>query len=44
MDLVDQTNRLIKVRIKKLESKIRSTKELYYVLRQWNKQYSFNIK
>ena len=34
MDLVDQTNRLIKVRIEELEGKIRSTKELYYVLRQ----------
>ena len=37
MDLVDQTNRCIKVRIEELESKIRSKKDLYYVLRQWCK-------
>ena len=35
MDLIDQTNKLIKVRIKELESKIRSKKDLYYILRQW---------
>ena len=35
MDLIDQTNKLIKVRIEKLESKIRSKKDLYYILRQW---------
>ena len=34
MDLVDKTNKLIKVRIEELESKIRSKKDLYYVLRQ----------
>ena len=34
MDLVDQTNKLIKVRIEELESKIRSKKDLYYILRQ----------
>ena len=37
MDLVDQTNKCIKVRIEELESKIRSKKDLYYVLRQWCK-------
>ena len=35
MDLIDQTNKLIKVRIEELESKIRSKKDLYYILRQW---------
>ena len=34
MDLIDQTNKLVKVRIEKLESKIRSKKDLYYILRQ----------
>ena len=34
MDLVDQTNKLIEVRIEELESKIRSKKDLYYILRQ----------
>ena len=34
MDLIDQTNKLIKVRIEELESKIRSKKDLYYILRQ----------
>ena len=37
MDLVDQTNRCIKARIEELDSKIRSKKDLYYVLRQWCK-------
>ena len=35
MDLIDQTNKLIKVWIEELESKIRSKKDLYYILRQW---------
>ena len=35
MDLIDQTNKLIKVRIEKLESIIRSKKDLHYILRQW---------
>ena len=34
MDLIDQNNKLVKVRIEELESKIRSKKDLYYVLRQ----------
>ena len=34
MDLIDQNNKLIKVRIEELESKIRSKKDLYYILRQ----------
>ena len=34
MDLIDQANRQVKVRIEELESKIRSMKDLYYVLRQ----------
>ena len=34
MDLIDQTNKLIKVRIEELESKIRSKKDLYNILRQ----------
>ena len=38
MDFVDETNRLIKVRIEELESKIRSKKDLYYILRQCCKQ------
>ena len=33
MDLIDQTNKLIKARIKELESK----KDLHYILRQWCK-------
>ena len=33
MDLIDQNNRLVKVRIEELESKIRSKKDLYYILR-----------
>ena len=37
MDLIDQSNKLIKVRIEELESKIRSKKDLYYILRQWCK-------
>ena len=31
MDLVDHVNKLVKVRIEKLESKIRSKKDLYYI-------------
>ena len=34
MDLIDQTNRCVKVRIEELESKIRSKKDLYYILKQ----------
>ena len=34
MDLIDQNNKLVKVRIEELESKIRSKKDLYYILRQ----------
>ena len=34
MDLIDQANRLVKVRVEELESKIRSKRDLYYVLRQ----------
>ena len=34
MVLIDKTNKLIKVRIEELESKIRSKKDLYYILRQ----------
>ena len=34
MDLLDHTNKLIKVRIEELESMIRSKRNLYYVLRQ----------
>ena len=34
MDLVDQANKLVKVIIEELESKIRSKKDLYYILRQ----------
>ena len=34
MNLVDKTNKLIKVGIEELESKIRSKKDLYYLLRQ----------
>ena len=41
MDFVDETNRLIKVRIKELESKIRSKKDLYYILRQCCKHILF---
>ena len=33
MDLIDQINKLIKVRIEELESK----NSLYYILRQWCK-------
>ena len=29
MDLIDQNNKLVKVRIEELESKIRSKKDLY---------------
>ena len=35
MDMIDQVNRLVKVRVEELESKIRSKRNLYYVLRQW---------
>ena len=43
MDLIDQANRQVKVRIEELESKIRSKKDLYYVLRQWCKtNYLYN--
>ena len=35
MDMIDQVNRLVKVRVEELESKIRSKRDLYYVLRQW---------
>ena len=35
MDMIDQANRLVKVRVEELESKIRSKRDLYYVLRQW---------
>ena len=34
MDLVDQDNKFVKVRIEGLESKIRSKKDLFYILRQ----------
>ena len=34
MDIIDQTNKLIKVRIEELERKIISKKDLYYILRQ----------
>ena len=34
MDLVDQTKKLIKRLIEKLESKIRNIEDLYYSLRQ----------
>ena len=34
MDMIDQVNRLVKVRVEELESKIRSKRDLYYVLRQ----------
>ena len=34
MDLIDQVNKCVKVRIEELESKIRSKKDLYYVLKQ----------
>ena len=34
MDLIDQTNRCVKVRIEELESKIRDKKDLYYILGQ----------
>ena len=34
MNSVDKANRLIKVRIKELKSKIRNKKDLYYILRQ----------
>ena len=34
MDLVDQAYKLVKVRIEELENKIRSNKDLYYILRQ----------
>ena len=37
MDFVDKTNKLIKIRIEELESKIRSKKDQYYVMRQWCK-------
>ena len=33
MDMIDQVNRLVKVRVEELESKIRSKIDLYYVLR-----------
>ena len=42
MDLIDQTNKLIKVRIEELESKIRSKRDLYYILRQ-SCMFSFDI-
>ena len=32
MDLNDQVNKWVKVRIEELESKIRSKKDLYYIL------------
>ena len=35
MDMIDQVNRLVKVRVEELKSKIRSKRDLYYVLRQW---------
>ena len=41
MDLEDQVNKI--VRIEKQESKIRSKKDLYYVLRQFCKHYILNI-
>ena len=44
MDLVDQTNVCIKVRVEELESKIRSKRDLYYVLRQWCKKKLINFK
>ena len=34
MDLIDQTNKLVKVRTEELEYNIRSKKDLYYILRQ----------
>ena len=34
MDLVDQANKLVKIRIKEIKSKIRSKKDLNYFLRQ----------
>ena len=34
MDLIDQASKLIKVRIEELENKIKSKKDLYYILRQ----------
>ena len=33
MDLVDHVNKLVKVRIEELESKIRSKNDLYYILK-----------
>ena len=35
MDLINLTNKLIKVEIDELEIKIRSKKNIYYILRQW---------
>ena len=43
MDLIDQTNRCIKVRIEELESKIRSKKDLY-LFSDNAVSLSFNIK
>ena len=34
MDLIDQTNKRIKIRIEEFKSKIRHKKYLYYILRQ----------
>ena len=40
MDLVYHVNKLVKVRIEELESKIRSKKDLYYILKQCCKKIS----
>ena len=40
MDLVDHVNKLVKVRIEELESKNRSKKDLYYILKQCCKHIS----
>ena len=43
MDLVDHVNKLVKVRIEELESKIRSKKDMYYILKQCCKHILINI-
>ena len=40
MDLVGHVNKLVKVRKEELESKIRSKKDLYYILKQCCKHIS----
>ena len=44
MDLLDHTNKLIKIRIEELENKIKSKSDLYYVLCQWCMYFIYIIR